>query len=100
MSKTLTKKGLNTDIINYIYSFLTYKDEFDKVIQHLNQACISNCQHPRPLGSAPVWPTPSVIWKRCNKTNKYYKSFVWWPPTLSLFGKKGYIVLIDFNESI
>jgi hypothetical protein len=52
MSKTLIKKGLNTDIINHIYSFLTYKDEFDKVIQHLNEACLSNCQHPRPLGSA------------------------------------------------
>ena len=100
MSKTLTKKGLNTDIINNIYSFLTYKDEFDKVIQHLNEACVSNCQMKQTHGSVEMWPTPSAIWRRCNKTNKYYKSFVWWPPTLSLFGKKGYIVLIDFNESI
>ena len=96
MSKALIKKGLNTYLINHIYSFLTFKDEFDKVIQHLNEACI-RVHQPRPLGSVKIWPTPSDIWRRCNKTNKYYKSFVWWPPTLSLFGGKGYIVLIEYN---
>ena len=32
-----------------------------------------------------------------DNTNTYLKSFVWWPPTLTLFGGKGYIVLIDYN---
>tara|TARA_B100000963_G_scaffold266841_1_gene235034 strand:+ start:46 stop:339 length:294 start_codon:yes stop_codon:yes gene_type:complete len=97
MSKALIKKGLNADLINHIYSFLTFKDEFDKVIQQLNEASVSNAQLKHAQGSVGLWPTPSVIWERCNTTNTYLKSFVWWPPTLTLFGGKGYIVLINYN---
>ena len=97
MSKALIKKGLNADLINHIYSFLVCKYGFDKVIQQLNKASVLNAQLKHAEGSVGLWPTPSAIWRRCKNTNTYFKSFVWWPPTLTLFGGKGYIVLIDYN---
>ena len=100
MSKTLIKKGLNTDIINHIYSFLTFKDEFDEVIQQLNEAGISNAMRWDAFWNQVIIYASSTVWRRCNKTNTYQRLFVWWPPTSKTFGSTGYVVVKELNKSI
>ena len=83
MSKTLIKKGLNTDLINHISTFLIHKDEFDDVVKQLSNS------HEDPMLS-------NTLYKKIPHTNHYIKSIIWWPPVKQT-GSLGYIILEEGN---
>jgi hypothetical protein len=85
MDKLLMKKGMNTDLINKIYAFLIYKNEFDEVVQQLTGS------HEDPMLS-------NTLYKKIPHTNQYIKSIIWWPPVKKGAGSIGYIILEEGDQ--